>query len=160
MDWNATVEELAPALFRYFSAAVPSHQADDLVQEVFLRLVRKFDRFDPAKGSLKMYAFGIAHFVRLEAFHQKSTASMTEEGGSNLPASMESDRRDEVMDLKRAIAKLPENERQVVLLQIDNDLSMDKIAEILQIPIGTVKSHLHRAKDRLKAILQKETKYG
>jgi DNA-directed RNA polymerase specialized sigma24 family protein len=69
VDWNRQVEDLGPSLYRYFCAQFAGVEASDLVQDTLIRLLRKVDQgeYDPARGSLRMYAFGIAHYVRLEA---------------------------------------------------------------------------------------------
>ncbi|MBI1861663.1 MAG: hypothetical protein HYR96_12165 [Deltaproteobacteria bacterium] len=68
MNWDVAVEEIGPRLLRYFAATFPRPLAADLVQEVLVRLYQKHESglFDPERGSLRMFAYGIAHFVRLE----------------------------------------------------------------------------------------------
>lgn len=121
MDWNQVVEDLGAPLYRYFSASsLTTFRADDLVQEVFLRLVRSVENgnFDPAKGSLRMFAFGVAHYVRLEAFHSNfETLPLNEEVVVQQPSRTDS------LDLRRAVHSLPEEQKQIVLLVIENDLT-------------------------------------
>lgn len=62
--------------------------------------------------------------------------------------------RDDIRDLRRAIAKLKPTEQEIILLSIDADLSLEEIADIVQLPLGTVKSHVHRAKENLKILLE------
>src|SRR3954469_10337144 len=68
VDWHVTVREIGPRLKRYFLAILPSPMAADSVQETLIRLVQKCEsgEYDPTKGSLAMYAFCIAHYVRHE----------------------------------------------------------------------------------------------
>src|SRR4051812_42322449 len=72
--WQTIIADLGPGLLNYFCAVTPRHVASDLVQEVFLRLVVKIrdGQFDFTKGSPRMFAYGIARFVRLEALKSKS----------------------------------------------------------------------------------------
>ena len=64
MDWEKTVADIGPRLFKYFNASFASETAADLVQETLIRLVRKQREFQSDKGTLIMYAFGIARRVR------------------------------------------------------------------------------------------------
>jgi RNA polymerase sigma factor (sigma-70 family) len=155
VDWNAIVDVLGPKLFRYFCGSFSSLQAQDLVQETLLRLVRKHGEgsFDPAKGTIQTYAFGIAHLVRLEAL--KRIARENNLATSLLLQVPEENPQSEARLLRESIDNLKEAERQVVLLHINEDLSLAEISECLEIPLGTVKSHLHRAKETLKERLRR-----
>lgn len=157
MDWNTVVTQIGPALHRYFSAAVGTFQAADLVQETLIRLVDKVEtgQFDPGRGPLRAYAFGIAHFVRLEAF--KRSDPEWEIDLSALEAPTSDDRRG---SLRWAISRLEEPERSVLLLLVDEELQLAEIGAILTMPVGTVKSHVHRAKANLKRLLQDEVDHG
>ena len=64
--------------------------------------------------------------------------------------------KEEQMDLQNAIQKLTEKQRSVVMLFYYNDFSVEEIAQILKIPIGTVKSRLNKARNYLYEILSKE----
>lgn len=64
--------------------------------------------------------------------------------------------KEEHMDLQNAIQKLTEKQRNVVMLFYYNDLSVEEIAQILKVPIGTVKSRLNTARNYLYEILSKE----
>jgi hypothetical protein len=68
IDWDEFVATESPRLYRYFLARFAHPVACDLVQETLLRLVSKVDdgTFDPTRGSLIGYAFGLAHFVARE----------------------------------------------------------------------------------------------
>jgi RNA polymerase sigma factor (sigma-70 family) len=148
MDWEKTVADLGPRLFKYFNASFASETAADLVQETLIRLVRKHadGEFQSDKGTVTMYAFGIARHVRLESW--KSGRKV------NLPVdfSPDPDPEDEerVRQLRAFIHELSEVQQQVLSLYIDDELSLNEIAQILAMPVGTVKSHLHRAKETLR----------
>src|SRR6185436_9641597 len=111
MNWDKLVTELGAPLYRYFSAApIRGIRSEDLVQEVFLRLFRCVQKgaFDPSKGTLRMFAFGIAHFVRLENLKSTRTENL---GGDDVEFAALPPIRDELLDLRRAIAKLSEDQR-------------------------------------------------
>ncbi len=163
IDWRAKIGELAPALYRYFCASFPNHLADDMVQDTLMRLIEKFNsgKFDSKLGSLRMYAYGIAHFVRLEGLRlpemqKRADLSLVSE---LLLTEYQMSQNENLEQLRLAIHSLSELHQQVIGLYLDEELSMDEIAAIMGIPSGTVKSHIHRAKEALKLILvNKEAK--
>jgi RNA polymerase sigma-70 factor (ECF subfamily) len=155
IDWNATVRELSPGLLSYFQVAYPRQVAADLVQEVFLRMVLKVraGTFDREKGNLRMYAYGIARLVRLEGRRKEISPVSSFDPDAIAHANIEQ-QRDDQAQLRWAVSKLKPVEQDVILLLLDRDLSLTDIGILLNMPAGTVKSHMHRAKVTLKEILQ------
>lgn len=156
MNWDVFVGEIGPRLLRYFSLTFGPGLADDLVQETLIRLLQKVreGKFDPAKGNLRMYAFGIAHFVRAEAVRrgpveEPPDLASDEEGIDERLATEQTRRR-----LRATIATLSEAQQQVLALYLDDELSLEQIGAILGLPATTVRSHLHRAKEILKQRLK------
>jgi RNA polymerase sigma-70 factor (ECF subfamily) len=147
MDWEKTVADLGPRLFKYFNASFSSETAADLVQETLIRLVRKHGDggFNSGKGSVTMYAFGIARLVRLETWKSES-----KQNGPPIEITPQPVDAEPVRQLRAFIRELGEIQQQVLLLYIDDELSLNEIAQLLTMPVGTVKSHLHRAKEILK----------
>lgn len=173
VNWNQEVEDLGPRLFRYFGMRFSDQDSDDLTQETLIRLVRKVEehKFDPLKGNLAMLAFGIAHFVALESqrFDILRTADALQdhwENQSNDPSQenlqdpfnlleyLQSQA--EIQQLRSAILKLAPIEQQVLSLMVDQELSLLEISVVLEIPEGTVKSHIHRCKAKLLRIFEQE----
>ena len=153
---NSLIEELAPRLYRYFSAVFETNKASDLVQETLLRLWKKTNEksIDGRKGNLTMFAYGIARNVKKEAFRHDKKISFSEKIIENTPYYEDSaetlDDASRIKQLRRAINQLKENEREVLCLVVDDELKLKEIAKLLNMPLGTVKSHIHRAKDNLK----------
>lgn len=162
MDWTKTVNELGPRLYRYFLGAFAPDIAEELVQEVLVRVVRAWQAgsFDASKGTLAMWAFGIAHNVRLETHRllKKESGFVLLQNETALGEVFEGEFPHDLTILRNAISRLPETEQQIVLLHIDDSLSMSEIASLLDMPVGTVKSHVHRAKENLKEILGEKKK--
>jgi RNA polymerase sigma factor (sigma-70 family) len=154
-DWNALVEDLGPKLFRYFRARFSYELASDLVQETLIRLVQKTNdgHFDPARGNLRMYAYGIAHFVALEAqkLPPMETADADRPTAEHVEEELMNRQRSEQM--RRALQKLDSVQVQIISLMIDEEMTLADIGVLLEMPAGTVKSHVHRAKERLREIL-------
>ncbi len=153
-EWDREVRDIAPALFRYFRARFALADAEDLVQEVLIRLVQKVERgqYNAKLGSLRMFAFGIAHFVSLET--RRIPVFLPETATVDpLDHSFEEscEKASVAVSLRRHLQDLSEVERQVVTLMIDEELNLAAIAVILQVPENTVKSHVHRAKQKLAA---------
>lgn len=157
MNWNETVDEVAPKLYRYFCCSFPEPAAQDLVQEVLVRLVQKYrdGKFDPIRGSMTMFAFGIAHHVRLETLRslRKNERLSNAISDSVDERAFQPEISHEVDALREALLQLKEIERQIILLHLDQDLTLTQISNVLGMPVGTIKSHIHRAKKVLREIL-------
>lgn len=127
--------------------------ADDLAQEVFLRAYRGLCGFE-GRARFSTWLYRIAYNVYLNhRARVREHAALPEgfESGTAAPeSSMSASRADLRRDLESAITTLPERYRAVVMLYYLEDVSYPEIAEILDIPLGTVKTHLHRAKRLLR----------
>ena len=131
--------------------------ADDLAQEVFLRAYRGLNGFE-GRARFSTWLYRIAYNVYLNhRARVRELAALPEnfESGAMAPdSSMSAMRSDMRKDLDAAIAALPERYRAVVMLYYLEDVSYPEIAEILELPLGTVKTHLHRAKRLLREHLE------
>jgi RNA polymerase sigma-70 factor (ECF subfamily) len=131
--------------------------ADDLGQEVFLRAYRGLVGFE-GRSRFSTWLYRIAYNVYLN--HRTRTrelAPLPEAFEVRAPAPegrMSAKGYDLRCDLEAAIATLPERYRSVITLYYLEDVSYPEIAEVLDIPLGTVKTHLHRAKRQLRAQMQ------
>jgi len=156
-----------PAIFRFAlhmcgNAAV----AEDVTQEVFMTLIRDAKRFDPARGTLSAFLFGVARnhlrkrweqdrhsaplLIEEDDLGTKSLAASSNGNGNghgpfndshDLFASLEA-----IGRVRQAIATLPENYREAVILCELEEMSYEEAAEALSCPIGTVRSRLHRGR--------------
>lgn len=166
IDWNSTVRQIGPRLYRYFNVPFSPEVADDLTQETLIRLVRKVEAgiLDPEKGSLDMFAFGIAYYVKLENMARmrrwnKVEAVLTHEGSNiSLQPDAHLEDKERAEYLRKAIAQLSQAQQDVVLLGLDEELTMDQMAAILELPLNTIKSHLRRAKETLAQLLSAQVK--
>jgi RNA polymerase sigma-70 factor (ECF subfamily) len=135
-----------------------AHDAEDLVQETFLRAYRGFDRYE-AGTNIRAWLFTILHRVRTDAFRRAGRSPQTVEmidDGPAVPAPQEA-MASGAEDIERALAALPEVFRVAVVLRDVEDLSYDEIAGVLDIPIGTVMSRIHRGRALLRTALSKRT---
>jgi RNA polymerase sigma-70 factor (ECF subfamily) len=138
---------------------------EDLAQEVFLRLYRALPHFQ-ARANLSTYVYRIVVNVAKDELHRAERArrliSLDDPGGS-WPDRLVHPALDpaqtflhgQLMDaLERAISQLGLHERAVLTLYYQEERSYGEIAEILGIPMGTVKTHLFRARQRLRSIMK------
>ena len=139
------------ALLRCGSAAI----AADVVQEVFMGLLTGRFAFDPLRGQLHAFLFGVARnlILKLDAPRQAALAD-GDEDGPELPADdacplarvLHNEAAEEV---RRALSLLAPHYRDVVILYEMHELSYAEIADICQVDIGTVRSRLSRARAAL-----------
>jgi RNA polymerase sigma-70 factor (ECF subfamily) len=104
-----------------------------------------------------MYAYGIARHVRLEARRTERASQVTERldeaHAARAAGEARGDEADERQWLRWAVTRLKPVEQEIILLLLDRELSYEAIGELLELPVGTIKSHVHRAKASLKELL-------
>jgi RNA polymerase sigma-70 factor (ECF subfamily) len=129
--------------------------AEDITQEVFLTLLREECGFDPERGSLIAYLFGIARKLLLRQFERRRAEVGVDAGAEETGLSELADASDTLADLaareriealRRAVSSLPRRYREVVVLCDLEEVDYAEAAEALECPIGTVRSRLHRAR--------------
>jgi RNA polymerase sigma-70 factor (ECF subfamily) len=127
--------------------------ADDLAQEVFLRAYRGLVGFE-GRARFSTWLYRIAYNVFLNHRSRSKELAALPLGFDSQTAApdgeMSANRLDMRRDLAGAIAALPERYRAVVTLYYLEDVSYPEIADVLDLPLGTVKTHLHRAKKLLR----------
>lgn len=140
-------------VYRFVRAMTGSSPlAEDVVQEVFLALLRDLDRYDPSRAALRAYLFGIARNLsryKLRGLRRLVPLDDTDEAaGSEDPAATLS-ANDETRHLRRSIRALPARYREVVILCDLQEFDYAEAALVLTVPIGTVRSRLHRGRQLL-----------
>ena len=133
--------------------------AEEVVQEVYLRLWNSPDKFDPERGSLRSYLLAQAHGRAVDMLRSESSRRRREEGDARRTAEGGYDLEREVVDLtvseqvKRAVSVLPQDERRAIELAYFGGHSYREVATILRQPEGTVKSRIRAGMRRLAAEL-------
>lgn len=141
-------EPLYQFIFRY---TLDEQLSKDLVQDTFEKFQRYAAHFDEEKASLKTYLFKIAYQLMVNKLNRR--AKLRRLLPFLIPKEESGPSHDEKLTLRSAIQQLPKQQRAVILLTYYHDLDQKSIADILQIPIGTVKSRLHTAIGNLKKVL-------
>lgn len=133
-----------------------SEVASDLLQDVYLRLYRFIDRVDtsrPLEPWLYRMSTNLAYtWMKRNKKWLHPLEDMAEwlgSSGKNSPHDLV-ERQDELDQIQGALSTLSLSQRVVVVLYYMNDLSLQEISEILEIPVGTVKSRLHYGRQALK----------
>lgn len=145
--------DLIPRLRRYARALVNDHaSADDLVQDTLERAWAKLHLY--RRGTdLRAWLFTVMHNVHV---NKVRSARATDPLDDEMPELAQRAAQGEslvVRDLDRAIARLPEEQRAVLLLVTLEEMSYDQVSRALGIPIGTVMSRLSRAREKLRAMM-------
>ena len=127
---------------------------EDLLQDTFLRLWKAAPTYEPS-AKVSTYIFRIAHNLFLnDAARRREKALESMEAESRSDPSSDLNRREVQSAVQRAVEALPEGEREVLLLSEYNGFKYAEISEILGIPVGTVKSRMFSAVQRLKEALK------
>ncbi|MEV0318366.1 RNA polymerase sigma factor [Streptomyces sp. NPDC050658] len=161
----ALFDRHADAVHRYVARRLGGEVADDLVAETFTAAFQQRHRYDPARGAgtdARPWLFGIA--TNLVGRHRRAEARRFK-AMARVPAPADHDEpladraADRVVagavrrELAAALAALPARHRDVLLLVAWGDLGYGEAAQALGIPVGTVRSRLHRARSKLREAL-------
>ncbi len=160
-DVRADVAQLfddhADAIYAYAVRRVGEHDAADVLSETFVIALQQFARFDPSLGTDRGWLFGIANNVLRH--HWRTEARRLRQIDADRPPVPIGDPLiavDARLDARLAAAPLVDallaadpDERDLILMWAWEQLSYADIATALNLPIGTVRSRLHRARKRL-----------
>ena len=155
-DTEQLIAEQIPKLRRYARALLGDPiRADDLVQEALLRGLSRSHLWQPGTD-IRAWMFTILHNIHINNQRQRRTRADYQELDDDQPemATPPSQERSlEIRDLARALQLLPEPQRQVVLLVGLEGMNYKNVAAVLDIPIGTVMSRLHRGREALRRFM-------
>lgn len=140
--------------------------AEDLTQEVFIRVYRSLEQYDPKQGDLQNWLMRLARNLVIDDYRKRQRAPQDEaaddledhkyhlrSGGSSVQREME--RRELGAQVQAGIDKLSPDLRTCVILRDIEELSYQEIVDLLQIPEGTVKSRINRGRIELAKILRR-----
>ena len=162
-DFERYVAEYSPELTRFcMKLCANIHDAEDLFQDTWARAFDKYEQYDPAR-SFKSWLFAICantfKNAKKSKYHSTAAVFATQEEKERFIRSIPCEEQDvdAFLDLHAAIHTLHKKHRVVLVLYYFREFSLSEIAEMLDIPEGTVKSRLHTAKNLIKRRLSDET---
>ena|SRR5579875_616942 len=121
--------------------------ADDVLQETFLHFWRRPSGFDRVKGNIRAYLLGIA---------RKKAADWRRRNKSVAADAVAVVRESHALLIQDALSHLPEDLRSTLWLREVEGYSYEELARILNVPVGTVRSRLHAARQKLRTIWNQE----
>ena len=134
--------------------------ADDICQEAFLSLWRSGNRYDARLGSVRSWALSIAHHRAIDQLrrttrhHDRQVHDDGDARAQRLPSDARTDdealRRVEADETGRLLDRLPRDQRTVIELAFYSGYSHVEIAEMLAVPLGTVKGRMRRGLEQLR----------
>lgn len=175
-DWNGRLRAIAERadrqafadLYDHFAPRVKGYLirggaaaelAEDLAQETMIKVWRKAALFDPAKASAPTWIFSIARNARIDAARRAARPGLDPDDPTLQPAA--EPRADETMEqadrderIRAAFDRLPPNQQRVVEAHFNDDLPHSEIAARFDLPLGTVKSRLRLAFDKIRKDLE------
>ncbi|MCA9256663.1 MAG: sigma-70 family RNA polymerase sigma factor [Phycisphaerales bacterium] len=169
-SFDSLVDAYAPRLFGFLFRLTGSRQeSEDLLQEVFLRLVRMIEAYTH-DGRFDAWLFRIAaNLVRDRVRKVRRTGKFVsgsgadgDDGAGSLIETVEAAEpeverglvmSEELDALNRALAQLPEAEREVIMLRHFSQMSFKEIAEATEVPLGTALARGHRGLEKLRKLM-------
>lgn len=154
-------------IFKYFAPRIKAYMmrlttdrqlAEELMQETMIAVWHKADHFDPAKGALSTWIFTIARNLRIDAVRRSKRPEFDPEDPAFIPDSAPTadnliTARQTADELKAAIAELPFEQSELLKMSFFDDYSQSTIAAKMNIPLGTVKSRMRLAFNKLRIAL-------
>lgn len=165
--WEEIVTNFSRRIFNLayrFTSSVEA--AEDLTQEVFIRIYKTLDQYDAKQGDLSNWLMRLARNLIIDDYRhrqrnpQNTMADTVEDHTYHLravgtSAQKEMERRELCANVQEGIDKLPGDLRTCVILRDIEELSYQEIVDVLKIPEGTVKSRINRGRIELAKILRR-----
>jgi len=165
--WEDIVSQYSRKIFNLayrFTSSVSA--AEDLTQEVFIRIYKTLDQYDPKQGDLSNWLMRLARNLIIDDYRhrqrnpQNSMADAVDDHQYHLrsvgtSAQREIERKELASQVQEGIDKLPDDLRTCVILRDIEELSYQEIVDVLKIPEGTVKSRINRGRIELAKILRR-----
>jgi RNA polymerase sigma factor (sigma-70 family) len=148
-------EDQFDAIYGYLARRVGPDVGRELAAEAFTRAIAARKKFDPLRGEARAWLFGIAANL-LRRHYRDEERRLRALARLDLPFVAEEPQEPHEPRVAAALAEMPRIERDALLLFAWADLTYDEIAVALDIPVGTVRSRIHRARQRMREALAEE----
>lgn len=160
------IEKFRRRVYSYLvRCAIPEASRDDLFQEIFIKVHHAAPTYQPDRPLEPWLFTVVANTVRSYYRKQAVQSRLAEAAGRNSLTQQTTTTSEEIAEaretaqwLEQQISLLPQNQREVVALCCFNTLSQKEVSTILNFPVNTVKTHLHRARATLAKALAKRNK--
>jgi RNA polymerase sigma-70 factor (ECF subfamily) len=135
--------------------------AEDVVQEAFVSLWRSGARYDATRGSVRTWVLSVVRNRAIDAFRREGAKSSRDVGERGMAERMpapeltdtEVERRDEARQVREALVELPPDQRQVIELAYFGGFTHSQIADMLELPSGTVKGRMRLGLTKMRLAL-------
>ncbi len=164
--WEFLVRQYSRRIYYLAYKFVGRHeQAEDLTQEVFLKVYRSLEQYNPDVGDLPNWLLRLARNLIIDDYRRRQRQPLEE--GEDLEVHVHHlrshtdhpqqhiERQEQSLQIMQAIEKLPPDLRQCVIMRDIEEMTYQEIVEKLQIPEGTVKSRINRGRIELARILRR-----
>jgi RNA polymerase sigma-70 factor, ECF subfamily len=135
--------------------------AEEVVQEAFLSIWRSGARYDRRRGSVRTWILGITHHRAIDALrrgvvqdrHRASDEGIAERFEAEERTDVEVARREEALEVRGALHELPQEQRRAIELAYYGGFTQSEIADMLGVPIGTVKGRMRLGMEKMRGQL-------
>ena len=165
--FKALFDHFGPLIKSYFMAKFPSQQSlqmmDELVQEVMIKIWQKAMTFDPQKAAASTWIFTLARNTRIDMLRRQSkyaktssleTEEIWEDTTESGPYQLLQHNRDS-RQIRESLQQLPDEQSLVIRKVYMESKSHSEVAEELNLPLGTVKSRVRLAQNKLQALIKR-----
>ncbi len=153
------IDKYTPQIYNFVRRFVGNNEADDITQEIFVKVWKSLEKFNQNKSSFKTWIFTIARNTVIDFLRRKNSIPFSsldnEENNFSETIKDEAILPDEILQklqdvdlLNSLLEKLPEQFQTVLILHYQEEMTFDEISQVLERPLNTIKSH------HLRAILQ------
>ncbi len=164
--WEHLVRQYSRRIYHLAYKFVGRHeQAEDLTQEVFLKIYRSLEQYNPEAGDLPNWLLRLARNLVIDDYRRRQRQPA--EGGDDIEVHVHHlrsradhpqrhiERKEQSLQIMQAIEKLAPDLRQCVVMRDIEEMTYQEIVERLQVPEGTVKSRINRGRIELARILRR-----
>ena len=154
------------SLYRYFIKQVnDTHQSEELYQEVWIKLINSAKNYQ-VTAKFKTYLYTVAHNTLIDFYRKKKPTQVIDFEDAEMnsdteispsPIAVPDDEftyKQKTKQFMQALDELPLNQKEAIQLYLEEELSVEEVAEITQVKMETAKSRLRYAKNKLKRAIQ------
>lgn len=148
--FGSLYKEFMPRIYRYILYLVSDSQlAEDLTQETFLKTWKYLPKFSSKKGTFQAFVYRIARNLVIDHQRKKKAVLLRTEFSKKLPSNENLEesyeRYEKVGELKEALSKLPDFDRELIVLRYFEELSFSEVAKTVKKKEGSIRVRVHRA---------------